>query len=42
LRRSKPFYRNESIYSVKGLKLFEEDREIINKYFAKNLFGVSM
>ena len=42
LRRNKPIYRNENIYSIKGLKLFEEDRKLINNYFGKKLFGASL
>jgi hypothetical protein len=42
LRRNKPVYRNESIYSIKGLRLFEEDREKINSFFAKKLFNAAI
>ena len=33
LRRNKPTYRNKSIYCLEGLRLFEEDRGKINKFF---------
>jgi len=40
LKRNKPVYRNESIYTIKGLKLLEEDREKINDFFLKKLYSV--
>ena len=42
LKRNKPVYRNESIYSIKGLKLFEEERDKINSFFAKKLFSAAI
>jgi hypothetical protein len=38
LRRNKPVYRDESIYTIRGLRLFEEDREKINDFFVKKLY----
>jgi hypothetical protein len=40
LRRNKPTYKDKSIYSIEGLKLFEEDRGKINDFFFKKLYNV--
>ncbi len=42
LRRNKPIYRDQSIYEIPGLKLFEEDREKINTFFMKKLFRINL
>jgi hypothetical protein len=42
LRRNKPTYRDKSIYSIGGIKLFEEDRGKINNFFFKKLFKIAI
>jgi hypothetical protein len=40
LRRNKPIYKDKSIYSMEGLKLFVEDKEKINDFFLKKLYNI--
>jgi hypothetical protein len=42
LRRNKPIYKDKSIYSMEGLKLFIEDKEKINDFFFKKLYNIEL